>query len=161
KNPAADTDDIWTRKHQTASETRRHMEHAYKYGIASGYCSENPAEWVDGLKNLLPKPSAVHTVVHHPSLDFRKLPEFVQELRAWRYGVAWPLTGPHRPIVSYVLEFMLLPGVRVGEVLQAEWDEFYFDPEDMKWVVPGKHTKSGKPRSLPITTTMLAILNEM
>jgi len=164
QNPTKDTDDIWTRKHITASETRRHLEHAFEYGIGRGYrTGDNPARWENnGLSETLPRPGKVHTVEHRPSLDFRQLPTFVQRLRAFRYGVAWPLTGTGRPVVSYALEFLVLVGGRVSEVLEAEFDEFYLDdPEDMKWTIPGKRTKSGKPHSLPITTTMLAILREM
>jgi integrase len=165
-NRTTETDDIWTGKHVTASETRRHLEHAFHYGIQKKYrTGDNPARWgdekTDGLKDVLPRPSKVHTVEHRPSLNFRKLPEFMQRLRAFRYQYSTPLTGTDRPLVSYALEFLVLTGVRVSEVLKAEWNELHLDPEDRKWTVPGKHTKSGKPRSLPITDSMLAILIEM
>ena len=160
KNPTEDTDDIWTRKHVVAKETRRHAEHAFKFGIRHGYrTGDNPAKWVDGLKDMLPKPSSVHKVTHHPSLNFRKLPEFVQLVRAFRYDRPWPITGTDRPIVSYAIEFLLLFGGRSGELLKAQWKEF--DRKEKTWTIPAKHTKSGKARSVPITDTMLIILNEM
>src|SRR5262249_54316897 len=165
-NPTEEDDDIWTRKHPTASETRRYLELAFKYAIGRGYrTGDNPARWEDnegtGLKETLPTGSKVHTVENRPSLNFRELPPFMQRLRAFRYDVAWPLTGTDRPIVSYALEFLVLTGVRVSEVRYATWDEFYLDPDDMKWVVSGKHTKSGKSRSLPLSDTLQAILREM
>jgi integrase len=160
ENPTKDDDAIWTRKHVTASETRRHLGHAFNFGIRHGYLTgDNPARWKDGLKDMLPKPSDVHTAVHHPSLDFRKLPGFVQQIRDYRYNRSWPITGTGRPIVSYAIEFLLLFGGRVGELCKAQWKEF--DLKENKWNIPAAHTKSGKARSVPLTSTMLAILSEM
>jgi integrase len=167
ENPTEDTDDIWLRKHPTANETRRYVERAFDLGIHKGYrTGDNPARWgtdsLNGLKDRLPRPGKIHKATHHPSLDFRKLPTFMQRLRAYRYQVAWGLTGTGRPVISYAVEFLLLTGVRVSEVLDATWDEFYIDdPEDMFWLVPAPHTKSKKERKLPVTTSMLAILIEM
>jgi integrase len=153
--------DLWSQKHVTANEIRLHLERMFDLAIFNKYyIGDNPASWSGGLEYMLPAPSDVHTVTHQPSLNFRKLPEFVQRLRAFRYGREWTLTGTGRPIVSYAIEFLLLFGGRLNELLGAQWKEFD-TVEAMTWTIPAKRTKSGIARTVPITRTMLAILGEM
>jgi integrase len=61
------------------------------------------------------------------------------------------------------LEFLILSGVRSGEVRQATWDEI--SEGDNDWHVPPEHRKTGhltdKVRTIPITKSMKAVLKEM
>jgi integrase len=63
---------------------------------------------------------------------------------------------------SYILEFAALTSVRVGEIIQATWNEI--DLPNRKWTVPWQHLKVGKrhrmDRPVPITQSMVRILEE-
>jgi integrase len=154
-------DNFWVEKGPTAKEVQLQLERMFDFAIFHGYyIGPNPAKWENNLEHVLPALSDVHDVEHHPSLDFRKLPEFIHEtLRPWRYERPRPRTGTGRPIVTYLIEFLLLTGARLNEVVEARWEEF--DRTEMKWTVPKQRTKSKKPRSVPLTTTLVEILNEM
>jgi integrase len=158
-------DNFWDEKSPTAREVQLHLERMFGFAIfLNYYIGPNPAQWKNNLEHVLPSISEVHEVQNRPSLDFRELPEFVHEtLRPWRYAKPRPRTGTDRPIVTYLIEFLLLTGVRLGEVVKARWGQFNTNPGTggMKWNIPKKNTKSGKPRSVPITTGMLEILNTM
>jgi hypothetical protein len=74
---------IWTEKPETASRLRQRIEAVLDYARALGARSgENPARWRGHLDHLLPKPSKVRAVEHHPALDWREAPAFVAELAA-------------------------------------------------------------------------------
>jgi integrase len=156
-------DNFWDEKSPTAKEVQSHLERMFDFAIFHDYyIGPNPAKWENNLEHVLPSIKEVHEVENRPSLDFRKLPEFVHEtLRPWRYERPRPRTGTDRPIVTYLIEFLLLSGVRLGEVVKARFGQFNTSPDDMKWNIPKKSTKSGKPRSVPTTKGMLKILNKM
>jgi integrase len=68
-----------------------------------------------------------------------------------------------RPMITLALEFVILTGVRLGEVRYAQWKEFD-DLARMVWTVPWQHLKTGRKfrtdRPVPITKAMLAVLEE-
>jgi integrase len=166
ENPTENADDIWKLKHPTANEVRRHLGLAFKFGMQRKYrTGDNPAQWSDekkeGLKDRLPRSKKIHKPTPHPSLNFRKLAEFMQQLDAFRHQVPMALTGTGKPTLVYAIRWAVFTGARISEVLKATFDEMHTDPEDMFWLVPGERTKSGMPRKLPITTEMLEDLTEM
>jgi integrase len=79
------------------------------------------------------------------------------DLGARRAGTQRGLT------TAFLIEFVVLTGVRLGEARQATWKEV--DLEKMIWNVPPEHRKrgyrTGKVRPIPITKHMLAVLKEM
>jgi len=158
---------MWTEKHKSAIELRSHLDRIIRYAKTIGaFKGENPASWRDGLENVLPASKDVHKSKPHPSMPYPQVPDFVQQLRAWRYHKTWHLLGLEgRPIPAYAVEMLVLTGVRTKEVRKARYNEFDFNA--MIWTVPGfdtdgeQRTKNGKDHRLPITTGMLAIINEM
>jgi integrase len=143
-------DDFWSEKTQTAKETQLYLQRIFEWAIHKKYfVGENPARWRGGLEHELPRPSDLITVKHRQSLNFRKLPEFIEQLHAARDRAL----ANHDPIVKYVaVEFLVKTGARVNELLQAQWHEF--DREEATWNVPGAHTKSGNPRAVPLPRTL-------
>ncbi len=65
--------------------------------------------------------------------------------------------------VHQAIHFQLLTGCRIGEVLNATWDEIDF--KNNLWTIPWQHikterkaTNSNRPHVLPITSSMLQVL---
>ena len=79
---------FWTKKPETASRVRQRIEAVLDYAAAMGAREgDNPARWRGHLDHLLPKPTKVRAVRHHPAMLWRDLPAFMLELVA-RDGLA-------------------------------------------------------------------------
>ncbi|MEL7098507.1 MAG: hypothetical protein AAGM84_06720 [Pseudomonadota bacterium] len=60
---------IWTAKPETANRVRQRIEAVLDYASALGIrTGDNPARWRGHLDHLLPKPTKVKAVKHHPAL---------------------------------------------------------------------------------------------
>ena len=79
---------IWSEKPETASCVRQRIEAVLDYASAIGARSgDNPARWRGHLDHLLPKPTKVRAVQHHPAMPWRDTPEFLRALSG-REGMA-------------------------------------------------------------------------
>ena len=59
---------IWSQKPETANRVRQRIEAVLDYASAMGIREgDNPARWRGHLDNLLPKPTKVRAVQHHPA----------------------------------------------------------------------------------------------
>ena len=58
------------------------------------------------------------------------------------------------PMLKFIVPMLLMTGARKREVLDARWDDFEY--ETRLWKIP--FTKSGKPRYVPMSDGVLAIL---
>ena len=66
---------IWTNKPETASRVRSRMEAVLDWAKVRGFRNgENPARWRGHLDHLLPAPSKVRRVRHHPALPMLTSP---------------------------------------------------------------------------------------
>jgi integrase len=163
-------------KPEVAKRVRMLFTRLFNFAIARGYYhGENPAKWEDGLKDTLPEFDDIHKLKHHASLPYQRAPEFMHVLRTykpgrrgpgvsrsalWRHRHYLPKPDKARPITALALEFIVLTGVRISEVLLAAWKEF--DLDQIIWTVPPEHKKNKKEsRAVPITTHMLAVLEEV
>ena len=154
---------IWVEKNPSGKILLSHLRHIFNYAKKMNwFIGENPTN--DLEEDVLP--DVKHEVMHHPSMLHPDVPNFIPQLRAWRYRGNWQLAGKAGvPISAYVVEMLVLTGVRTNEARKARFGEF--DRETKIWTVPGfdkdgtQRTKNGKPHRLPITTGMLAILDEM
>ena len=138
---------IWTIKTETASRIRGRIEAilnaAKTLGAREG---ENPAAWRGHLSNLLPKPSKVAPVQHHPAMPYAEAPGFIAKLT-------------ERPGFSALaFRFLILTGVRTGEALKARWDEI--DIETAVWTIPGERMKGGLEHRVPLSPAALIVLRE-
>jgi len=139
---------IWTTKPETASRVRSRMEAVLDWAKVSGFRNgENPARWRGHLDHLLPAPSKVRRVRHHPALPYVDIPEFMEALRA-RNGIS-----------ARALEFVILTAARSGEARGAFWDEI--DLGARMWIIPVQRMKGGKEHRVPLSDRALAILKEM
>ncbi|MQR00227.1 tyrosine-type recombinase/integrase [Glaciimonas sp. GS1] len=136
---------IWSIKNETATRVRGRIESILDWAGVRGYrTGENPARWKGHLDHLLPKPSKVQKVIHHPALPYEQLPAFIKRLRD-QGGLA-PLA----------LEFLILTATRTSEVTNARWDEF--DITNKVWLIPASRMKAERDHRIPLSSEAIQIL---
>ena len=65
---------IWTEKTETATRVRGRIESILDWATTSNYRQgENSARWRGHLKNILPPPSKLAKVTHHPALPYTEI----------------------------------------------------------------------------------------
>jgi hypothetical protein len=108
---------------------------------------DNPARWNGGnLKHLLAAPSKVAPVVHYDALNYKRMGEFMTQLRQ-REGIG-----------ALALEFTVLTAARTGEALGATWAEI--DRDEKVWIVPASRMKAGREHRVPLSTAAMAVLHK-
>ena len=136
---------IWATKTETASRLRGRIEAVLDWSAVRGYRKgDNPARWRGHLDKLLPRPSQVVRVKHHPALPFTEVGQFMRQLRE-DTGVA-----------ARALELLILTAARTNEAIKAEWSEFDLDRNI--WVVPAERMKSKRSHRVPLSTAAAATL---
>lgn len=139
---------IWAGKTETASRVRQRIESILDGAKAQGQRDgENPARWRGHLSQLLPHPRKVKKVKHHAALDYRRLPQFMTELRAIKTETA------------RALEFLILTAARTNEVTAAVWAEI--DTTERVWTIPAERMKAGRPHRVPLSDGTMKIIAEM
>lgn len=139
---------IWKTKNETASRLRGRIQAILDWATVRGYREgENPAVWKGRLDKLLPAPSKVAPVQHHRALDYRKMAEFMKDLRM--------VNG----ISAKALEFAILCAARSGEVRGATWSEMNL--KDRVWTIPAERMKAGKEHRVPLTLAALNLLAKL
>ncbi len=138
---------IWSAKPETANRVRQRIEAVLDYASALGIrTGENPARWRGHLDHLLPKPTKVRAVKHHPALPHAEIADFIRHL-ASREGVA-----------ARALGFTILTAARSGETRGATWAEIDLDARI--WTIPASRMKAGKEHRVPLSTAALGLLGE-
>lgn len=139
---------IWTTKTETAKRVQGRMENILDFAAARKWRDQNnPARWRGHLDKLLPKPSRVKAVTHHPAMTYSEVPAFMVELRA------------NNCLSSLALQFLILTASRTGEVLQAQWTEIGL--ETSTWTIPATRMKAKQEHRVPLTDSALAILDAL
>ncbi|MDR1424122.1 MAG: integrase arm-type DNA-binding domain-containing protein [Azoarcus sp.] len=136
---------IWATKTETASRLRERIERVLSFAATCNYRDrDNPARWQGHLQELLPKPSRVRGVRHHPAMPYGEIAAFFAALAA-DAGLGIP-----------ALAFTILTAARTGETLAARWEEIDF--EARIWLIPAERMKGGRPHRVPLADAALAIL---
>lgn len=139
---------IWETKTETASRLRGRIESVLAWAKVSGYRSgDNPARWKGNLDHVLPKPSKVRRVNHHPALPWQDVPAFMADLRQ-RDGMG-----------ARALEFAILTAARSGEVRLATWGEI--DLKAKLWTIPDERMKAGKAHRVPLSEPAIKLLKAL
>jgi len=135
---------IWHNKTETATRLRGRIEWilaaANTRQLRSG---PNPASWRGHLATLLPKPSKITSVVHHPALPYSQIPEFMKELR------------DSGCMSALALEFLILNGNRTGEVVGGLRSEVNGSGI---WIIPAERMKGKREHRIPLGQRALDIL---
>lgn len=138
---------IWVEKTETARRVRGRIETILDAARIEGKrTGENPARWRGHLQVLLPDPRKVRTVLHHASLGYAALPEFMANLKA-QPGEA-----------ARALRFAILTAARTGEIIGATWNEI--DLERRVWTIPAARMKAGREHRAPLSAQAVAILKQ-
>ncbi|WMS43446.1 integrase arm-type DNA-binding domain-containing protein [Acuticoccus sp. MNP-M23] len=136
---------IWVEKNETASRLRGRVEAVLAWATVNGHrTGDNPARWRGNLDAILPKPSKVQTVEHHPALKLDEAADWFVDVRA-RNGSA-----------TRALEFMAVTAARSGEVRGAVWAEI--DLAARLWVVPAVRMKARVEHRVPLTDDAISLL---
>ena len=132
---------IWVTKHETASRLKQRLSSIFDWAKSAGhYPHENP---VNGLKMALPQ--VKRQVKHLAALDWREVPNLVEELT-------------HRESVSArTLEFIILTAARSGEARGACWSEI----NDGVWTVPASRMKRGIEHRVPLSYAAQAVIDRV
>lgn len=139
---------IWTTKTETANRLRGRIEAVLDWATVRGYRKgDNPARWRGHLDKLLPKPSRVMKVIHHPALPYLEIGPFLKKLRKDQGGAA------------RALEFTILTAGRTNEIIKAEWSEF--DLNTKTWTVPAERMKAKREHRIPLSDAAVAVLKSM
>lgn len=137
---------IWTSKTETAKRVQTRIENVLDYAAAHKYRDPlNPARWRGHLDKLLPKPSRVKKVTHHPAMPYDEVPAFMVELTN-RQGVA-----------ALALRFLILTATRSGEVLGARWSEIDLDAR--VWTIPAERMKAKREHRVPLSAAAMECLS--
>ncbi|HWN50265.1 MAG TPA: site-specific integrase [Xanthobacteraceae bacterium] len=144
----------------TAKELLQYIKRILDFATVKKYRKgNNPAAW-SSISALLPDAKKILTPKHHAALPFREIGPFMAELRASRDA---RFSGAERPMPAYLLEFIILTAVRIGEAILAKWDEI--DLEARVWTCPAQRTKtgkrSGKPHEVFLNAPAMQILRAM
>lgn len=135
---------IWHTRTETASRLRGRIEwvlaSATTRKLRSG---QNPAAWRGHLETVLPRPSRVAPVDHHPALHYKQIPALMKQL-AEIDGVS-----------ALALQFLILNASRSGEVLGGLRNEV---DENGIWTIPGTRMKAGKAHRVPLGQRSLDLL---
>ena len=138
---------IWIEKTETASRLRGRIEAVLDAAKSLGWREgENPARWKGGLASLLPRPSKVVTVKHHPSLPWARVPSFLMDLDS-RAGNG-----------ARALELAILTAARSNEVRGMTWGELALDGDKPVWTVPAARMKGNRLHRVPLSSAAVALL---
>lgn len=122
---------IWATKTETASRVRGRIEKVIDWAKVRGHRKgENPARWKGHLDQILPAPSKVKNVQHHPALPYDQIQGFIRQLKSIRTTTA------------RALELTILTALRTEAVINADWSEI--DLSKKIWIVPKARMKGDK-----------------
>jgi integrase len=139
---------IWTTKTETAKRVQGRIENILDYAAAHKYRDPlNPARWRGHLDKLLPKPSRVKKVTHHPAMPHTEVPSFMSEV------------ANNNSVSALALRFLILTATRTNEVLQAQWNEI--DLEAAVWTIPAARMKARREHRVPLSDATMAVLDAL
>jgi len=139
---------IWTTKTETAKRVQGRVENILDFAAARKWRDPlNPARWRGHLDKLLPRPTRVKKVTHHPAMPYQEVPAFMLEL------------GGMDSVSALALRFLILTACRTGEVLGAQWSEI--DLEAAIWTVPASRMKAKREHRVPLSGAALTVLEAL
>ena len=135
---------IWQKRPETARRVRQRMGAVFKWAVAQGFRTDNPAGEVLGA--ALPKQ-------HQRPQHFAALPhnQIAAALARVRASDAYPAT-------KLGLEFAVLTAARSGEVRLGRWAEICLDTAT--WTIPPARMKARREHRVPLSAPALDVLDQ-
>ena len=134
----------WAPKHETMRRIKQRLSRIFRWAVAEGYRTDDPAGAT--LDAALPRngPSTRH---------FAALPhgEVAAAIETVRNSGAWPGT-------KAAFEFLVLTACRSGEVRLSEWREV--DQDSGIWTIPADRSKTRREHKVPLALRALVVLDE-
>jgi integrase len=140
---------VWSKLPEQGKRTRRRVETILAAATAEGFRSgDNPARWTGYLEHLLEAVPAGNGT-HHEAMPYMEVPAFLRALTTQRGDAA------------RALRFLIVTGVRRGELLGATWDEF--DLKEQAWAIPVTRMKEKRwgDFRVPLSDVALMVLSEI
>ncbi|MEL7968536.1 integrase arm-type DNA-binding domain-containing protein [Vreelandella neptunia] len=139
---------IWVTKTETAKRVQGRIENVLDFASAHKYRDEaNPARWRGHLDKLLPKPSKVQKVTHHPAMPYEQVAAFMGVIQ------------DYNSMSSKALQLLILTATRTSEILNAEWHEI--DLVNATWTIPAKRMKASREHRIPLSHQALALITTL
>jgi integrase len=117
------------------------LDYATAHGLRTG---DNPASW-SIFKHIAPDVPKVKK--HHPALEWRDAPAFIERLRSID------------TVASLALEFLILTGTRLNETCKAEWSEI--GRNRALWTIGESRMKKGQEHAVPLSGRAMAIVTAL
>lgn len=128
--------------YEQARRVGQRCDSVFKYAIAAGIATYNPAQDVQGALKK-PKKQSYNTI------HINELPDFIEALSN---------VSAH-PVIKLAMEMLMLTFVRTGELIGAEWQEFDFD--NRLWEIPQERMKKKRAHLVPLSDRVVEILEEL
>ncbi|MGM0692767.1 MAG: tyrosine-type recombinase/integrase [Pseudomonadota bacterium] len=139
---------IWQSKPTTAARVRQRIETVLAWATAHGHrAGPNPAAWKGNLDAVLPAPSKIKKVEHHPALPIDQAPEFWQHL------------CQRDDTSAQALALLILTGSRTGDILGARWEEI--DLDRATWTIPAERMKRRREHRIPLSPAAVQLLGAL
>ncbi|MCP4475604.1 MAG: tyrosine-type recombinase/integrase [Gammaproteobacteria bacterium] len=139
---------IWAGKTETAKRVQGRMENILDYAAAHKYRdSLNPARWRGHLDKLLPRPTRIKQIKHHPAMPHYEVADFMVEL------------SQKNSISALALQFLILTATRTSEALQARWQEI--DMKSATWAIPASRMKARREHRIPLSDAAMTIIMKL
>ena len=133
---------IWNNKTETARKIMGRIGKVFGYAIVQGWYNDvNPAVWTNNLEMVF-RPN--HTIKHHPSLDYKFVPDFYSRL------LQIDTLG------SLALRFTILTVARTKETILATRSEY--EATKKVWGIPANRMKARKAHKVPLSNQATTIL---
>lgn len=128
---------------ETAKKCRSFASRVFRYGAATGRCSNDPTSLLQGAL-IAPKARSYAAI-----LEPAKLSELLRTIDQF--------TG--YPVIRAAMQILPHVYVRPGELRHAEWEEFDFAKEI--WTIPEGKMKMRVEHSVPLSKQVISMLQEL
>ena len=133
---------------ETATRILQHLNGVFRYAQAKGLCRDNPAL---PAREILPRKKDTGRM--NALLDWVSLGDILRRADMSRIS----------PSVRMAHRLIAFTGMRIGNVVEAEWKEFHLDDDQPTWVIPRAKMKvTSRPidHRVPLGEEIVAELRE-
>jgi len=141
---------FWVAHAVTASRVRNDVEQILSWCGVAGYrpaTAPNPAKWAGHLALLLPAPRSVAPTQGHAAMRYQDIPALMARL------------AQYQSLGTRALQFLILTGARISEVVGARRDEIDFN--EALWIVPASRMKARREWRQPLAPEVVKLLRSL
>ena len=133
---------IWGTKQETARRVRQRIRTTFKWAMAHGYVTANPAgEVIDGALPPMPK-----LKTHFRALPYQEVPAAIRTVAESKASLA----------VKLCFEFAVYTAARSGEARGATWQEIRLEARE--WRIPASRMKGRVEHRVPLSQPAMDVL---